>query len=47
MVGRRVPGRNGVVWHVRYDPGTDGSDPDVVAFTAELVAEAAKPDETD
>lgn len=47
VVGRRVPGRNGVVWHVRYDPGTDSADPDVVAFTAELVAEAARPDEAD
>jgi hypothetical protein len=43
VVARRVPGRNGVTWHVRYDDGTDAADPSVAAFTAELVAEAAAP----
>jgi hypothetical protein len=47
VVGRRIPGRNGLVYHVRYDDGTDGTDPEVVAFTSELVAEAARPDESD
>jgi hypothetical protein len=47
VVGRRVPGRNGVVWHVRYDEGTDVDDPEVVATTAALVAEASAPDEAD
>ena len=44
VVGRRVAGRNGLEWHVRYDDGTDTSDPEVVAFTDELVAEASAPD---
>jgi hypothetical protein len=44
IVGRRVPGVNGLTWHVRYDDGTDASDPDVVATTAALVAELAAPD---
>jgi hypothetical protein len=43
VVARRVPGANGVVWHVRYDEGTDAQDPEVVAQTTELVAEAARP----
>ncbi len=43
VVARRVPGRNGVAWHVRYDDGTDAADPSVAAFTSELVAEAAEP----
>jgi hypothetical protein len=43
VVGRRVPGVNGVVWHVRYDEGTDSGDPDIVAHTTELVTEAARP----
>lgn len=43
VVARRVPGANGVVWHARYDEGTDTADPDVVAQTTELVAEAARP----
>jgi hypothetical protein len=41
VVARRVPGVDGVTWHVRYDPGTDPDDPAVVSATAELVAEAA------
>jgi hypothetical protein len=38
VVARRVPGVDGVTWHVRYDPGTDADDPDVAAATAEFVA---------
>ena len=41
VVGRRVPGVDGVSWHVRYDDGTDTGDPLVVLQTTELVAEAA------
>lgn len=41
VVGRRVPGEDGLSWHVRYDNGTDAADPEVVATTAELVAYAA------
>jgi hypothetical protein len=43
VVGRREAGANGLRWHVRYDEGTDVSDPDVQAFTAEVVAEASNP----
>jgi hypothetical protein len=43
VVGRRVPGVDGVVWNVRYDDGTDPADPDIVTQTAELVAEVARP----
>jgi hypothetical protein len=41
VVARRVAGIDGVTWHVRYDDGTDATDPEVVAATAELVAAAA------
>jgi hypothetical protein len=40
VVARRVPGVNGLVWHVRYDDGTPHDDPAVVAATTQLVAEA-------
>ena len=40
VVGRRVAGRNGLAWHVRYDPGTDAADPEIVAATSALVADA-------
>ena len=43
VVARRVAGVDGAAWHVRYDDGTDATDPDVIAFTAEIVAEAAAP----
>jgi hypothetical protein len=43
VVARRVAGRNGVAWHVRYDDGVDPADPAIVAVTAELVGEAATP----
>jgi hypothetical protein len=39
VVARHVSGVDGVTWTVRYDPGTDGSSPEVVAATAELVAQ--------
>lgn len=43
VVARRVPGVDGLTWHVRYDEGTEADDPEVVAATASLVAEAAAP----
>lgn len=42
VVARRVPGRDGLAWHVRYDEGTDAADPAIAEATAELVAEAAR-----
>jgi hypothetical protein len=47
VVARRVPGMDGLAWHVRYDEGTHTADPAVIATTAELVAEAATPVRTD
>jgi hypothetical protein len=41
VVARRIPGLDGVSWHVRYDPGTDPSDPEVRSATEEYVAVAA------
>jgi len=38
VVGRRVPGVNGVRWTVRYDDGIDPRSPAVAERTAELVA---------
>ena len=46
VVARRIPGRDGVDWHVRYDDGTDQEDPEVVAATTAIVAEVAAPDPT-
>jgi hypothetical protein len=43
VVARRVAGVNGVTWHVRYDEGTDETDPAVVAVTGEFVGQAAAP----
>jgi hypothetical protein len=40
VVGRRVPGVDGLSWTVRYDPGTGADDPAVVGATAALVAAA-------
>jgi hypothetical protein len=40
VVARKVRGRDGLAWSVRYDPGTETSTPDVVAATGALVAEA-------
>jgi hypothetical protein len=41
VVARRVPGIDGVTWHVRFDDGTDAADEEVAAATAELVAQEA------
>ncbi|WP_433609860.1 hypothetical protein ACQP2P_39545 [Dactylosporangium sp. CA-139114] len=38
VVGRRVPGVNGLRWTVRYDEGVDPAAPGVAEHTAELVA---------
>lgn len=38
VVARRVPGRDGLSWAVRYDSGTDPFAPAVVAATDQLVA---------
>ncbi|GAA2578621.1 hypothetical protein GCM10010399_05450 [Dactylosporangium fulvum] len=38
VVGRRVPGINGLRWTVRYDEGVDPAAPEVAEQTAELVA---------
>ena len=40
VVGRRVPGQNGLTWAVRYDSGTPVSLPAVVELTGELVGTA-------
>ena len=40
VVGRRVPGRNGLSWAVRYDSGTPVKLPAVVELTGELVSAA-------
>jgi len=41
IAARRVPGRDGLHWTVRYDPGVGYDDPVVASVTAELV-EAAR-----
>jgi hypothetical protein len=46
VVGRRVPGRDGLEWHVRYDEGTDADDTAVATATDVLVAAASAPDPT-
>ncbi|MET7397505.1 hypothetical protein ABZS66_28855 [Dactylosporangium sp. NPDC005572] len=38
VVGRRVPGIDGLRWTVRYDEGVDTASPEVARQTAELVA---------
>jgi hypothetical protein len=40
VAGRRVPGVDGLSWIVRYDPGTDGEDPAIAAFTDQMVTAA-------
>ncbi|GAA2640281.1 hypothetical protein [Paractinoplanes durhamensis] len=40
VVGRRVPGRNGLSWAVRYDAGTPVKLPALVELTGELVSAA-------
>jgi hypothetical protein len=42
VVGRRVPGRNGLTWSVRYDSGTPVSLPAVIELTGELVLAAQR-----
>lgn len=41
VVGRRVPGVDGVSWTVRYEDGANSADPDVIAVTDRLVAALA------
>ncbi|MGC5332290.1 hypothetical protein [Micromonospora sp. DT62] len=40
VAARRVPGVDGLTWTVRLDPGTPADDPEVLAETDRLVAEA-------
>jgi hypothetical protein len=40
VVGRRVSGRDGLSWAVRYDTGTPAEHPEVVGATDELVGAA-------
>ncbi|MEV4619864.1 hypothetical protein AB0J74_14290 [Asanoa sp. NPDC049573] len=40
VVARKVRGRDGLAWSVRYDPGTQTSTPEVVEATGAFVAEA-------
>ncbi|MEH0974257.1 hypothetical protein V6U77_24305 [Micromonospora sp. CPCC 205546] len=40
VAARRVPGVDGLTWTVRLDPGTPTDDPEVLAETDRLVAEA-------
>jgi hypothetical protein len=40
VVGRRVPGRDGLRWSVRYEDGAAASDPGVHEATEDLVAAA-------
>lgn len=40
VVGRRVPGVDGLTWMVRFDPGTPADDPEVLAEADRLVAAA-------
>ncbi|BCJ78137.1 hypothetical protein CS0771_76810 [Catellatospora sp. IY07-71] len=40
VFARRVPGADGLAWAVRYDAGTDGDDPGVIAATDQLVAQS-------
>jgi hypothetical protein len=41
VVGRRVPGADGLAWHVRYDDGTDRDSEEIRSATAEFVATAS------
>jgi len=40
VVGRRVPGRDGLTWQLVFDPGTDRNDPLLHSHAARLVDEA-------
>ncbi|WP_222853567.1 hypothetical protein [Fodinicola acaciae] len=42
VVGRRVPGVDGLTWVARYDAGTDHTDPAVRAQVADLIEVAAR-----
>ena len=42
VVGRRVPGQNGLSWAVRYDSGTPVTLPAVIELTDELVLAAQR-----
>jgi hypothetical protein len=40
VVGRRVPGRDGVSWQLVFDRGVDRDDPTVRGFAAEMVRQS-------
>jgi hypothetical protein len=40
IAARRIPGRDGLRWTVRYDPGVDLDDPVVAEVTNQLVTQA-------
>ena len=40
VVGRRVPGRDGVSWQLVFDPGVDRDDPAVRTAAAEMVRQS-------
>ena len=40
VVGRRVPGRDGLSWQLVFDPGVDRDDPQVRARAAALIEQA-------
>ncbi|MEV6816728.1 hypothetical protein [Micromonospora sp. NPDC051296] len=40
IVGRRVPGVDGLTWMIHFDPGTPADNPDVLAEADRLVAAA-------
>ncbi len=42
VVGRRVPGRDGLRWQIRFDDGVDADDPANREVAAELVAQAKR-----
>ncbi len=42
VVGRRVPGRDGLRWQVRFDDGVDAGDPANLEVAAELVDQARR-----
>jgi hypothetical protein len=40
VVGRRISGRDGLTWFVRYEGKVDPADPEVIDATTELVQTA-------
>lgn len=40
VVARRIPGRDGLSWAMRYDAGTDRQDPQIRGMAAELLTQA-------